>query len=125
MLLTTHYMDEAERLCNRVAIVNAGQVIALGTPRELIASLGGEHVIEFALLAENNGELPAETFAALPAVARAERDESLQPVGGRTARGAAGALGLARRSRPGLGQPDDEARQSRRRVRTPGGPAYQ
>ncbi len=75
VLLTTHYMDEAERLCNRVAIVNAGQVIALGTPRELIASLGGEHVIEFALLAENNGELPAETFAALPAV-RAARKET-------------------------------------------------
>ena len=60
MLLTTHYMDEAERLCNRVAIVNAGQVIALGTPRELIASLGGEHVIEFALATE--GRLAIEGF---------------------------------------------------------------
>ena len=40
-------MDEAERLCDRVAIVDHGKVIALGTPRELIASLGGEHVIEF------------------------------------------------------------------------------
>ena len=49
MLLTTHYMDEAERLCDRVAIVDHGKVIALGTPRELIASLGGEHVIEFTL----------------------------------------------------------------------------
>ncbi len=49
VLLTTHYMDEAERLCDRVAIVNLGRVIALGTPRELIASLGGEHVIEFTL----------------------------------------------------------------------------
>lgn len=74
VLLTTHYMDEAERLCNRVAIVNAGQVIALGTPRELIASLGGEHVIEFALVAEGNGELPAETFAELPAVRSARKE---------------------------------------------------
>jgi ABC-2 type transport system ATP-binding protein len=49
VLLTTHYMDEAERLCDRVAIVDQGKVIALGSPRELIASLGGEHVIEFTL----------------------------------------------------------------------------
>jgi len=49
VLLTTHYMDEAERLCDRVAIVDRGKVIALGSPTELIASLGGEHHIEFAL----------------------------------------------------------------------------
>lgn len=47
ILLTTHYMDEAEILCDRVAIVDHGKVIALGTPRELIASLGAEHVVEF------------------------------------------------------------------------------
>ena len=49
ILLTTHYMDEAEILCDRVAIVDHGRVIALGTPRELIGSLGAEHVVEFAL----------------------------------------------------------------------------
>ncbi len=49
VLLTTHYMDEAERLCDRVAIVDHGKVIALGSPRELIAQLGGDHVIEFAV----------------------------------------------------------------------------
>ena len=48
-------MDEAERLCDRVAIVDHGKVIALGSPRELIARLGGEHVIEFTLM---NGESP-------------------------------------------------------------------
>jgi ABC-2 type transport system ATP-binding protein len=63
VLLTTHYMDEAERLCDRVAIVDMGKVIALGTPRELIASLGGEHVIEFTL--EGNGDGPALDPAAL------------------------------------------------------------
>ena len=49
ILLTTHYMDEAERLCDRVAIVDHGRVIALGTPRDLIASLGGDQVVEFVL----------------------------------------------------------------------------
>ena len=47
ILLTTHYMDEAERLCQRVAIMDHGKVIALGTPRELIASIGVEHMVEF------------------------------------------------------------------------------
>jgi len=47
ILLTTHYMDEAERLCDRVAIMDHGKVIALGTPRELIASIGVEHMVEF------------------------------------------------------------------------------
>jgi ABC-2 type transport system ATP-binding protein len=49
IVLTTHYMDEAQTLCDRVAIVDLGKVIALGTPRELIRSLGAEHVIEFGM----------------------------------------------------------------------------
>jgi ABC-2 type transport system ATP-binding protein len=49
ILLTTHYMDEAERLCDNIAIVDRGTVIALGTPRQLIASLGAEHVIRLGL----------------------------------------------------------------------------
>jgi len=46
VLLTTHYMEEAERLCDRVAIVDRGRIIGLDTPAALIASLGAEHVVE-------------------------------------------------------------------------------
>jgi len=49
VVLTTHYMEEAERLCDRVAIVDRGKVIAEGSPSRLIASLGADHVVDFAL----------------------------------------------------------------------------
>jgi ABC-2 type transport system ATP-binding protein len=48
-VLTTHYMEEAERLCDRIAIIDQGRVIALGSPPYLIAQLGGEHIVEFSL----------------------------------------------------------------------------
>jgi ABC-2 type transport system ATP-binding protein len=47
IFLTTHYMEEAERVCDRVAIMDRGQVIALGTPRQLIASIEVGHIVEF------------------------------------------------------------------------------
>ena len=49
IILTTHYMDEAERLCDRVAVMDYGRIIALGTPSELITSIGGEQIVEFAI----------------------------------------------------------------------------
>ena len=69
VLLTTHYMDEAERLCDRVAVVDKGKVIALGTPQELIAGLGGQQVVELA----TQQPLRAELLTGLPAVRGARR----------------------------------------------------
>ncbi|HYK90216.1 MAG TPA: ABC transporter ATP-binding protein [Acidobacteriota bacterium] len=71
-LLTTHYMDEAERLCDRVAVVDHGKVIALGCPSELIATLGGEHVVEFAVT--NGDGLEEEVLATLPAVREVRKE---------------------------------------------------
>jgi ABC-2 type transport system ATP-binding protein len=65
ILLTTHYMDEAERLCDRVAIMDHGKVIALGTPRELIASVCADHLVEFSAGSETH---PLD-LAALAAIA--------------------------------------------------------
>ena len=44
ILLTTHYLDEAERLCDRIAIIHAGEIVALDTPAALLADLGQELV---------------------------------------------------------------------------------
>ena len=75
VLLTTHYMEEAARLCDRVAVVDHGRVIALGTPRELIASLGAEHVIEFAVGEVATAALPESVLRALPSVESVVHDE--------------------------------------------------
>jgi ABC-2 type transport system ATP-binding protein len=55
VLLTTHYMDEAERLCDRLAIVDHGEIIAEGTPADLIERLGGHHMVEFQVSGTSNG----------------------------------------------------------------------
>jgi ABC-2 type transport system ATP-binding protein len=72
VLLTTHYMDEAERLCNRVAVMDHGKIIALGSPGELIARLGGEHIVEFAL--SNGGGASEDGLTDLPGVKEARVD---------------------------------------------------
>ncbi len=72
VLVTTHYMDEAEKLCDRVAVIDHGKVIAEGSPNQLISQLGGEHVIEFSL--EKNGSsaaIQANDFLELQPVIRA------------------------------------------------------
>ncbi len=77
ILLTTHYMDEAERLCDRVAVVDHGKVIALGSPTELIARLGGEHLIEFVLQENSRHDAPPseDALRSLPAVVSLRREE--------------------------------------------------
>jgi ABC-2 type transport system ATP-binding protein len=75
VLLTTHYMEEAARLCDRVAVVDHGRVIALGTPRELVASLGAEHVISFSVGGAGSDGVDASTFQALPSVEEVAHDE--------------------------------------------------
>jgi ABC-2 type transport system ATP-binding protein len=66
VLLTTHYMEEAQRLCDRVAIVDHGRIIAQGSPRELITSLGAQHVVEFAIA--DGAAIDERSLAALPGV---------------------------------------------------------
>src|SRR5204863_3865548 len=75
VLLTTHYMEEASRLCDRVAVVDHGRAIALGTPRELVASLGAEHVVEFAVGDVAATALPDSMLRALPSVEGVVHDE--------------------------------------------------
>ncbi len=72
VLLTTHYMDEAERLCDRLSIIDHGQVIAEGTPGDLIDRLGGQHMIEFAL-AENGTD--SASWKSLPGVEGVHNDD--------------------------------------------------
>ena len=75
VLLTTHYMDEAERLCDRLAIIDHGQIIAAGTPSELIERLTGHHVVEFAITggSSNNGH----SWSTLPGVQSVRTEEGL------------------------------------------------
>src|SRR5947208_1066987 len=75
VLLTTHYMDEAERLCDRLAIVDHGQIIAEGSPADLITRLGGHHVVEFAASGSDGAALPA--WRALPSVDSVREDDGL------------------------------------------------
>jgi len=83
VLLTTHYMDEAERLCDRLAIVDHGVIIAEGTPSDLIDRLGGHHMVEFQVsqnshsngaAGERHDEL--EEWRSLPSVESVRRDDS-------------------------------------------------
>lgn len=77
VLFTTHYLDEAEGLCDRVAIIDQGRIVATGTPRELIAQSAGLQSVTLA----TTRPLPADRLAALPGVR-----EFVSEAGGVTAR---------------------------------------
>src|SRR6266446_2451044 len=66
VLLTTHYMDEAEKLCDLLAVMDHGRIIAEGTPRELVRSLGGDHVVEIEVGEDGRGPLGPDVLLDLP-----------------------------------------------------------
>jgi ABC-2 type transport system ATP-binding protein len=78
VLLTTHYMDEAERLCDRLAIVDHGVIIAEGTPSDLIDRLGGHHVVEFQVDSNRNSNgHEADVWRALPSVESVRQEDAM------------------------------------------------
>ena len=80
ILLTTHYMDEAATLCDRVGIVDLGRLIAVGTPAELIQSLGTAHVVEVRL-ADGAVAPDVGIFRDLPGVREARVGDGLVSLG--------------------------------------------
>jgi ABC-2 type transport system ATP-binding protein len=85
VLLTTHYMDEAERLCDRLAIVDHGVIIAEGSPPDLIDRLGGHHVVEFQVSGNGSGnangnsndnEESSDLWRSLPGVESVRHEDS-------------------------------------------------
>ena len=76
VLLTTHYMDEAERLCDRLAIVDHGQIIAEGSPADLIDRLGGHHVVEFSVSGYSDGAV-LQDWNGLPSVESVREDDGM------------------------------------------------
>ena len=75
VLLTTHYMDEAEKLCDRVAVVDHGKIIALGTPSQLIESLGGREVVELDVEQDAPADL-VDALSKLPGAHHARRSQA-------------------------------------------------
>jgi ABC-2 type transport system ATP-binding protein len=74
ILICTHYMDEADRLCDRLAIVDHGKIAALGTPRELKANVPGQDILTVNFLGEVDDALVA-ALKGLPDVKEAARDD--------------------------------------------------
>jgi ABC-2 type transport system ATP-binding protein len=74
VLLTTHYMDEAERLADNVVIVDAGRIIAQGTPPAIIGSLHAESIVEIHPRNGTADRLTGDTLLALPGVGEVRRE---------------------------------------------------
>ena len=80
IVLTTHFMEEAERLCDRVLILDRGEILALDRPENLISGLSANHVVKITI----KGEYHLEWFEALPSVDRAEALKDRVTVSGRS-----------------------------------------
>jgi ABC-2 type transport system ATP-binding protein len=81
VFLTTHFMEEAELLCDRVAIVDHGKIVALDSPAELVRSLGADTRVLF----ETDNGLEPKALQTIAGATRVERDGRLVTVYGRTA----------------------------------------
>lgn len=79
ILLTTHYMDEADKLCERIAIVDHGKLVALDSPLKLKASIPGESILEVSFSSVPEGWL--ETLKNLPEVERVEAEDHVYRIG--------------------------------------------
>ncbi len=75
ILVTTHYMDEADKLCDRIAIVDHGKLVALDSPLKLKASIPGKNILEVSFSGVGAGWM--ETLKALPDVAEVKADENI------------------------------------------------
>jgi ABC-2 type transport system ATP-binding protein len=97
ILLTTHYMEEADTLCDRIAIIDHGRVLALGTPGELKASLESESVVTVSFDADA-AAIKADVEA-IQGVARVETDGPVARVFARDASGIVGVVAASGASR--------------------------
>jgi len=71
VFLTTHYMEEAEHLCDRVAIIDHGKIVALDSPQNLIASLNAENRVVFSV----KEKVDEAVFRKIPGVTRVEQSQ--------------------------------------------------
>ena len=92
IVLTTHFMEEAERLCDRVMIIDRGRVVALDAPSALVSSLGAEQRVTFISEGVDEGILAA--LRSLPTVARVERSGDRVIIHGESDRSLAPILGV-------------------------------
>jgi ABC-2 type transport system ATP-binding protein len=92
IVLTTHFMEEAERLCDRVMIIDQGRVVALDVPADLVRTLGAEQRVTF--VSEDAGDDVLAALRALPAVTRVERSGDRVTVHGESDRSLAPILGV-------------------------------
>ncbi|MGP3961391.1 ABC transporter ATP-binding protein [Nonomuraea sp. 3N208] len=82
VVLVSHFMDEVEELCDRVAVFDRGRIVATGTPAELIDGVDAEHQMRFTLMAGDTSD-PAALLAGLPGVSSVTRDGTQVTVSGR------------------------------------------